>query len=468
MTEQPLSVVSQETKSTITASIRKNVKATQRVQDAADFAQLVKLVDGIQTSKAIRDMYECEHIPVLGGGTHEEDNRSATVAGGGSFTISIRSEATSSIMKSLRGIPRTRGPQTISDHEFHAKQREMGRPATLSTADSNAKLVAATELFKSARKVLDGSRLLFEAGVLYDEIGMVDKAVFCFERCANNGEDAAKTVDSYDLTEGPEFKRKVERMSAGHRDVFLQQRVQLRVSLIAAEKERLRLRSMVSLCQLTRIYLQTDDYANAHRCLVASFHTTVSFAEHLELLLFFHATLKEFGRHFYELSKDQQLVRGSAGSLADAHINILHELLEEDGTNADVCEWLGRRYSERCNFEESRLYFRRARDLRNPVHVPDDLRSLYKNRTSDADDGDAAYLQRISKAPVRAYAFGTDADHEKMFTRGDFAWPNGAREGADTLIYALPPQGWDHGVEAQTLRRERLGTSLRLPPPSKR
>ena len=55
-----------------------------------------------------------------------------------------------------------------------------------------------------------------------------------------------------------------------------------------------------------------------------------------------------------------------------------------------------------------------------------------------------------------------------MFTRGDFAWPNGAREGADTLIYALPPQGWDHGVEAQTLRRERLGTSLRLPPPAKR
>ena len=85
-----------------------------------------------------------------------------------------------------------------------------------------------------------------------------------------------------------------------------------------------------------------------------------------------------FGSRFSELTPDQQLARGSAGTLAEAHIAVLHELLDEDGANADVLEWLGRRYAERCAFDESRHYFRRARDLRCPVHVAEDLRSLYK------------------------------------------------------------------------------------------
>ena len=324
-------VQSQETKLSRTTAIRRNVAARMKRQDAADFANGVRLMDGIQYAKSVRDMFESEHVPVLGGPTHESDNRSATVAGGGSFGGggSIRSDdGSSSILRSLKSIPRTQGPQTISDHEFHRREKEKGRGPVLSTDDMNTKLVAASELHKSGKKILDGSRLFFEAAALYDEIGMLDKAVECFERCAFHKEDAAQIVDSYDLIEGPEFARKVERMSRGHRDAFLAKRAALRGSLIAAEKERHRLRSMVAFSQLVRIYLQLDDYTNSHRCLVAAFHTTVSFAEHTELLLFFHATLKEFGSHFYELSKDQQLVRGSAGPLAEAHIDILHELLE--------------------------------------------------------------------------------------------------------------------------------------------
>jgi len=454
--------LSQETKVSRTVAIRRDVAARRKRTEASDFAEIVKIKDGMQFAKTVRDMYESTHIPLLGGMSHEDDNRSATVAGGGSFSNSIKNDESSSIMRSLKNIPRTQGPQTITDHEFQRRQKEMGRGPVLSTSDMNTKLVAASEMHKSARRILDGSRLFFEAAVLYDEIGMLDKAVECFERCAFHNEDAARIVDSYDLIEGPEYERKVERMSSKHREKFFQRRAALRGSLIAAEKERQRLRSMVSYCQLARIYLQMDDYTNSHRCLVASFHTTVSFAEHTELLLFAHETLKEFGRHFYELSKDQQLVRGSAGPLSEAHINVLHELLEEDASNADVLEWLGRRYAERCNLDESQIYFRRARDLRHPVHIAKDLNSLYKSRESTYDD--AAFLQNVSKQPLRRYAMNNEIDVEKIEQRADCAWPNGRHVGSDTLIYGIPPPGWAHAINGQEMRREILGQTLRLPP----
>lgn len=458
--EQSLSsTYSQESKASITKAIRRNVASKQRLQDAADFAQLLSLKEGMQMALSVRDMVECNHIPVIGSGNF---GRSASVQGGGSFRNSVGNEDLSSIMKSLKSIPRIRGPQSVSDHEFHRRQKEMGRGEILSTSDKNAKLVAASEMHKSGKKIFDGSRLIFEAGVLYDEIGMLDKAAECFERCSCHQEDAARIVDEYDLTEGVEFERKIERMATSHRRAFLQKRADLRGSLIAAEKERMRLRSMVSYCQLVRIYLQMDDYVNAHRCLVAAFHTTVSFPEHTELLLFAHDTLKEFGKHFYELSVDQQIVRGSAGPLAEAHINILHELLEEDSGNVDVLEWLGRRYAERCNFEESKMYFRRAVDLKNPVRIAVDMRSFAKARPKGIDD--EAYLKNVSKIPIRQFSKGNEIDQAKIVERGDYAWPSGAHEGSDTLIYTAPAQGWEHGIKGQEDRMVMLGQSFRLPP----
>jgi len=457
---QPLS---QETKLSRTTMIRRDVTARMKRQAALDFAKIVKMKDGIQFGKSVRDMFECEHVPVLGGSSHEDDNRSACVAGGGSFTNSIKNDDTSSIMRSLKSIPRTQGPQTISDHDFHRKQQEMGRGPVLSTSDMNAKLVAASEMHKSGRKILDGSRLFFEAAILYEEIGMFDKAIDCFERCSGNTEDAAKVVDAYDLVQGVEFARKVERMSEGNRLAFLEKRSQLRGSLIAAEKERQRLRSMVSLCQLVRIYLRIDDYKNSHRCLVAAFHTTVSFEEHTELLIFAHETLKEFGSHFYELSKEQQLTRGSAGPLAEAHIDVLHELLEEDAANPDILEWLGRRYAERCDLEESQLYFRRARDLRHPVHIAKDLNSLWKARGSEYDD--EGFLLNVVKVPMRRYADVTnnELDRDNIEQRADCAWPNGKHKGSDTIVYRLPPVEWSHAIHGQESRRDMLGLTFKLP-----
>ena len=172
-------------------------------------------------------------------------------------------------------------------------------------------------IVKNAKSVLDPSRLLFDAGILFDEIGMLDKAKMCFTK-ATKLTNAAAIVDGYDLPESPEFIRKVSRMSERHKVILFAQRAELRVSLITAEEERQRLRAMVSYCQLIRINLLLEDYEAAHASLLAAFRTTVSAAEHSELLVYTHNILKEFSsKSFGELSKGQQVVRASAGPLAE-------------------------------------------------------------------------------------------------------------------------------------------------------
>lgn len=475
--------MSQDSKVSRTASIRRDIDRRKKRQDAGDFEHALAVKDGMQEALAIRDMVDSTHVPVFG------NLRQNSVSGQSLGRNSLGSEDASSVLKCLRNIPRTQGPLTVTDREFHRKEKEAGRGPVTSESDVNVKLVAASQLQKAARGVLDGSRLYFEAASLFDEIGMLDKAVMCFERCTRHKEDAGVVVDAYDLTEDVAYARKLERMSRGARDAFLARRFALRGALIAAERERVRLRAMVSYCQLCRLYLQLDDYPNSHRCLVAAFHTTVSFAEHTELLLFFNENLKAYGEKFSEVTHDQQLARGSAGILAEAHIAILHELLEEDGTNSDTLEWLGRRYAERCNFDESRHYFRRARDLRHPVHVAEDLRSLYTSREGAYND--AAFLVNISKASTREYSLGNDADARLLSRQGgrqsgpnrsvgasgrrgsvqlvegegrDFAWPQGLHEGRDTIIYAPPPQGWRHACVAQLQRQTLLGITHKLPP----
>ena len=64
---------------------------------------------------------------------------------------------------------------TITDHEFQRKEREAGRGPVGTHSDVNARLVAAAGMQKAARRVLDGSRLYFEAGSIFDSIGMLDK-----------------------------------------------------------------------------------------------------------------------------------------------------------------------------------------------------------------------------------------------------------------------------------------------------
>lgn len=170
-------------------------------------------------------------------------------------------------------------------------------------------------------------------------------------------------------------------MSDFQKDDYVAKRNALVGGLVYAEEERQRLRAIISNCQLFRLYLQTMELEKAHKCLTLFFKDSTTVLENSELLWYAHSILREFsasGRA--EVSIDQQIIRGSAGPLAEAHINILHELLEEDGRNPEVLNCLGLRYAEKCNFAESKMYYKRARDLSLPYHNPSELIKTWQIR----------------------------------------------------------------------------------------
>ena len=463
----------------------------------------------------------------------------------------------SMLYKSLVGIERTKGPQTASDHVYHADQAEKGirtkynthlfpkegkvrdhglkhingatdsRRSSATNADiskgssavgapgaglpgrsndifsgmnngsrknkekreaaalemreknKNADLLKAFTLCHDARTLLDPTRLLFDAAVLYDNIGIRDKAISTYEKASirSDSEGVALIVDSYDLTEDVGFHRRVERMSEMHRKQYLEKRAQLRHELIFAEEERQRLRSIVSKGQLVRLYLLEDDFPKAHASMVNAFNLTKSVSEHSELLYFFHETLKEYSNKcFGELSKAQQLMRGSAGPLAEAHLHILHELLEEDGRNADVLEWLGKRYAEKLDLHTAYAYYKRATDLRTPVQSSVDARDMWITRGGGGghDDNDAELLRNISKS--KRIEFRNDELQIDLAYRDpeyiasglrDYAWPEQKHQGSHIILYEKPAQGWAYGIRMQQERQRRLGIEFRLPSTSK-
>jgi len=59
-----------------------------------------------------------------------------------------------------------------------------------------------------------------------------------------------------------------------------------------------------------------------------------------------------------ELALLKQIERGTQGPIADAHLNILLELEAVFPDNADVHEWLGYRYTEKCEFDAAQFHFK--------------------------------------------------------------------------------------------------------------
>lgn len=385
------------------SKFRRAINHAKHVQDAYDATTIINKRQDRQISVAVRDMARCPTLPLLVDDPtlerlpHEESIVSEISLKSNNTLPSFVSESGanfrkldegSSIYQSLVGVRRKVGPQTEGDLKYAALLQERGVKADASPetklklkregkykrADKNTMLIKATEMVHDAALMVDPTRLLFEAACIFDEMDIVEKATKYFEKCTIMCDPSA-VVDAYDLTEDEGHARKLERMADSHRRQYLQERSRLRVHLIYAEEERQRLRNIVSRCQLIRLYLLQDDFPSAHAHLVNAFQLTISPAENSELLCYAHSVLKEYSlKCFGEYRKDQQLVRGSAGPLAEAHLNILFELLEEDSRNADVLEWLGRRYAEKCDFNRSFHYYKRAADMRAPVQTTVDAR----------------------------------------------------------------------------------------------
>jgi hypothetical protein len=194
-------------------------------------------------------------------------------------------------------------------------------------------------------------------------------------------------------------------------------------------------------------------------------------AEHTELLYYFNDVLMEYSNKCYgELSKMQQLARSSAGPLAEAHLTILHELLEEDGRNADVLEWLGKRYAEKLDLKTSYGYYKRATDMRKPVRTAVSARDMWVSKKGDGADSDAVILAAISKSKIMEFQnpeLSEDIDyrsqeHIDTGTR-DYSWPERGHVGSTCILYEKPTQGWAYGVKMQKLRYQDRGEEFTLP-----
>jgi hypothetical protein len=85
------------------------------------------------------------------------------------------------------------------------------------------------------------------------------------------------------------------------------------------------------------------------------------------VLEFTHVLIKLFAaKNKDEVPLDKQIARSNLGPIADAHLSVLHELLDIDPANEELYEWLGIRYAERCEWEDSEHFYRALRVMRAP------------------------------------------------------------------------------------------------------
>lgn len=181
--------------------------------------------------------------------------------------------------------------RSLEDGKKQKVQSKESKMAAKSN-DINSLLIRAIEYCENAKDILDPSRYLFEAAIIFDEIKSYDRSIKCFQSVhLIPGEHI---VDAYDLPANPLYERKVERMSKFHLQEFLNHRNALRLTLIDRENERQRLRLIISSCQLVRLYLKQGDTEQAHRSICKAFQHCISPIEHSEILEFAHTSLKMY------------------------------------------------------------------------------------------------------------------------------------------------------------------------------
>ena len=155
--------------------------------------------------------------------------------------------------------------------------------------------------------------------------------------------------------------------------------------MIFDETERQRLCAIVAHCQLVRLYLIVEEYSSAQSSLTCAFSLSKESGENSELLKYAHNILKttwEYSNR--EVSRAYKIKNATAGSIAESHLRILHELLQENSSDpglffsfpllfsiyryiltvliqmhAEILQWLGHRYTEKSDFDTARAYYKR-------------------------------------------------------------------------------------------------------------
>lgn len=231
--------------------------------------------------------------------------------------------------------------QSLSSHSFYGLAignslasvdplNESVESSALSTRRMEAKLQDVLELMNKASQHVNPTKLMFEAAAVFDSLKMYDRAAYCYNKatiCA----DAAAIVDTEVLPHDDKYKRKVERMSPSLLPGFLQNQALLRDQLIHDETERQRLRKVLAHFRLTRLYLLTNvkDLYKAHDHLTQAFLLCKGEQEHVEYLVHFHQLLVRYSNAMAgkaDFSTYKQVLRSSAGPIADDHLTILLDL----------------------------------------------------------------------------------------------------------------------------------------------
>lgn len=165
------------------------------------------------------------------------------------------------------------------------------------------------------------------------------------------------------------------------------------------------------------------------------------------MLEYYHALIKEFSlKKIDEIPLGKQISRKTSGPISDAHLAILHELLLASPEKEELYEWLGIRYAERCEFEDSHFYYRRLRELQAPeLNMQDQLmmwRVPVGAMTVEQEKSLEATRANVEKKELRSYDGGGGKDK----VREDYSWFGGLTDDTRVVIYRPPLQGWD--VEA--------------------
>lgn len=361
------------------------------------------------------------------------------------------------------------------------------------------KLSTAVELLKEVHRVVDPQRCFFHAGLLFDEVGQHERALMCFSK-ALAGTPPPLVVDTYQMPLTDTHHRKIRYSNKSQLTTYLAERAHAREQLIIQEERRQRLKVLISHLKLIRLRMIFGHHSETHDELCGSFDLCESHAEHLLVLQFTHALLSQmaYTPGVREIAISRQLVRESAGPLAEAHIWVLRDLLNEDVVRHDsLFEWLGRRYAETSDFVVARKYFKMARDVREGLvadvtkvvpavreavltanspaifglreYGEDPPISEFDRRWRGAGGGATGFdfgMQRhdflVERYKVsvgvemgvnerRKYPLGghewhsaTDVvvDQQHAEERADYSKPGRAHQAAATCLYAAPTQGW--------------------------
>lgn len=350
----------------------------------------------------------------------------------------------SSLMKSLKRIERKHNV-SIDDNK----------------TDKDYYLVLAINFMKLSQKLIDSGRLQFEAGILFSQIQMHDRALICFKKAIKKA-NIELIVDTYDLPESVEYQRKVLHMSRFNLQDFLSQRNIKRQEYIELESSRHRLRQVISYCYNVQLYLISKDYDSACSSLRDAFHYCDPHSQdYYDVLLYMHSLFTDFSTFIdEELSPEQKLLQGTGGQLLEAHISVLHELraylqAETDkppmaqgelaSLKADVLSWLGRKYAQKSDFKSSQHYYEQVRLIQDRSSTFQEFCAvntlLPTARTSTSDSSLMKILIQTEKKNLLT-GFEKQASQER---RRDYSVFGGRHQQASTRVYTIPSVGWEKG-----------------------